>query len=152
MAIINRDLDPSEQLRTLGCEVITTAVGASAGNSYHVAQAPYPCTLKAVSIAAQSISGAPVVSLDVKRWTAAGVTTIPFVGSTLAVLAYGASAAYTLIPLSSSVTMTELQAGDVVVLNQNFSGGGVAIGGAAVTVGVSALQDYKTFFGVGAPV
>ncbi len=145
MAIANRDLGSSEQKHAFGT-ALSTAVAASAGISYHVAQVPYPCTLKSVSVAAASISGAPQVAIDIKRWTAGGVTTIPYVSSTLAVLAYGASAAYQL-PVLNGSTLVNLQAGDVIVLNQLFSGGNVAIGGAVVTAVVQAVQDIKTWFG-----
>lgn len=145
MAIVNRDLDASQQKEAFAA-VLSTAVAASAGISYNAVQVPYPCTLKAVSIAAGSISGAPQIAIDVKRWTSGGVTTIPYVSSTLAVLAYGASAAYQTVTLNGS-TLVNLQAGDVIVVNQLFSGGNVAVGGAVVTAVVQAVQDIKQFFG-----
>jgi len=152
MAIINRDQDISEQIVDFNA-VISTAVGASAGAGFHVLQMPWPGTLQGVAIAANSVSGAPVVSVDIKRFTATGVTTIAFVGSTLAVLAFGLSAPYTMIPLAGGVsaagsTLRQLQAGDVVVVNQLFSGGNVAISNAVVTVCVNAVQDIKKHFNI----
>lgn len=144
MAIVNRDLGSSEQTHMLG-EIVSTAVAASAGISYQVCQVPYPCTLKSVAVAAQTISGAPVMALDLKRWTSGGVTTIPYISTTLAVLAYGASAAYQTFSLVT--TAYALQAGDVLVLNQQFSGGNVATSNSVITTVVQATQDIKTFFG-----
>lgn len=129
--------------------VISTSVGASAGLGFHVAQLPYPATLMGVAVAAASISGAPQVSVSIKRWTAGGVTTIPYAGSTLAVLAFGASAPYQMVPMATAgSTLLNLQAGDVVTLVQEFSGGSVAIGGAVVNVVVKAIQDIKRHFSI----
>lgn len=148
MAIINRDLDPSLQVVNSSV-LVSTSVGASAALGFQIAQLAAPGTLKGVAVAASSISGAPVVSLSVKRWTATGVTTILYVGSTLAVLAYGASAAQQMVPLAAAgSTLLNLQAGDVLVLTQEFSGGNVAIGGAIVTSCVQALQDITQHFNI----
>lgn len=148
MAIVNRDLDVSQQIQEFGA-VLNTTVGASAALNFFVAQMPFPATLKGVAVAANSISGAPQVSVSIQRWTAGGATVIPYVGSTLAVLAHGASAAYQMVTLATAgSTLLDLQAGDVVVLKQEFSGGNVAIGNAVVTVAVKALQDIKQHFNI----
>ena len=146
MAIVNRDLDGSEQIRNLAA-VVSTSVAASAAQSFFVAQAPYPALLKTITVAPNTISGSPVVSASVKRFTSAGATTIP-VGSTLTLTAHGLSAAYQNVPLIySGASTVQLLAGDVIVLNQEFSGGNVAAGNAVVSVGVKALQDIKEEFG-----
>ncbi len=148
MAIVNRDLDVSEQIVDFS-NVISTSVGASAASNFFVLQMPWPATLKGVAVAAASISGAPQVSVSITRWTAGGATVIPYAGSTLAVLAYGASAAYQMIPMATAgSTLLNLQAGDVVTLKQEFSGGNVAIANAVVTVCVQALQDIKKHFNI----
>ena len=148
MAIVNRDLDFSEQMKSISA-VLSTAVGASAGQSFFVAQVPWPCALRGLAVAAASVSGAPICSLDIKRFTAACVTTISNVGTSLAVVAHGLSAPYQMMSIAAaSSTLVQLQAGDVLVLNQNFSGGNVAVGGAAVTACVQALQDIKQFFNI----
>lgn len=146
MAIVNRDLDRTEQ-RVVLSTIVSTSVGASAGSAFHVAQAPFPCVLESVAVAANSVSGAPQVAVDIKRWSGAGVTTIPFVSTTLAITAHGISTAYQSVSLQSvGSTLTQLQAGDVVVLNQLFSGGNVAIGNAVVNVTIRALQDIKQHY------
>lgn len=148
MAIVNRDLGQTEQMRSLA-SVISTSVAASAGSSFHVAQVPYPCTLQALSVAANSVSGTPVVSLDIKRWSGAGVTTITNVGQSLTVTAHGISTAYQSMSMAANgSTLLSLQAGDVLVLNQNFSGGNAGVGNAVVTAVVQATQDFKQMFGL----
>lgn len=148
MALVNRDKDVSEQLMPFSA-VLNTSVGASAALLFPVAQMPFPCQLMGVAVAAASISGTPQVSLSIKRYTATGVTTIPYVGSTLAVLAIGASAPYQMIPLAAaSSTLVQLQAGDVVNLVEEFAGGNNGLGNAVVTVVARPLQDIKKFFNI----
>lgn len=148
MAIVNRDKNVTEQMETFS-GIITTTVAASAGISFHTVQAPYPCTLKAVAVAANSVSGAPVIGIDIKRWSGAGVTTISYVGSTLTVTAHGISTAYQSVSLAASgSTLLSLQSGDVVVVNQLFSGGNVSAANMVVSVVLQATQDIKEHFGV----
>lgn len=148
MAIVNRDLDISEQTRVLSA-VVSTSVGASAASNFFVAQLPYPATLKGVAVAANSVSGTPQVSVSIQRFTAAGATVIAYAGSTLAVVAHGTSVAYQTVTMATAgSTLLNLQAGDVVILKQEFSGGNVAISNAVVTVSVTALQDVKKFFDI----
>lgn len=148
MAIINRDLGSSQQMRDFQ-NVITTTVGASAGAGFHAVQCPFPCTLKAVAVAANSVSGAPVIAIDIKRWSGAGVTTIAYAGSTLTVTAHGISTAYQSVSLAAAgSTLLSLQAGDVIVVNQLFSGGNVSAANMVVTAVLQATQDIVEHFGV----
>ena len=145
MAIVNRDLDPSQQLDVLA-SVQTLTVGASAASSFQVAQIPSAGTLKGFAVAASSISGTPSISVAVKRWSGAGVTTITYVGSTLAVTAHGISTAYS--SQMVGVTAFPLQAGDVIVAVAEFAGGNVAVGNAVLSVVWRATQDIKSTFGL----
>lgn len=145
MAIVNRDLDASQQLITLS-SVHNLSVGASAASTFHVAQIAAPGTLRGVVLAANSVSGTPSVSISVKRWSGAGVTTISYVGSTLAVTATGISTAYS--SQMVGVTAFALQAGDVVVAVAEFAGGNVAAAGTVISVVMKATQDIKSSFGL----
>lgn len=145
MAIVNRDLESSEQLMVLE-SVQTLTVGASAASSFHVAQIPSPGTLRGFAVAANSVSGTPSVSVSIKRWSGAGVTTITYVGSTLAITAHGISTAYS--SQMVGVTAFALQAGDVVVAVAEFAGGNVAVGNAVLSVIMKATQDIKQSFGL----
>lgn len=147
MAVINANLDVSEQDRVLQ-RAISTSVGASAGSSFQGVQVPYPCTLKVVAAAANTVSGSPVVSVDVKRWSGAGVTTVLNLGSSLLLTAHGISTAYQTMSLAAGgSTLLQLQAGDVLVVNQNFSGGNVGSFETIFTFIVQATQDIKNFYG-----
>lgn len=148
MAVANRELDRTEQMRSLS-SLVSLSVGASAGSSFHTVQVPYPCTLMAYSVAANGVSGAPVASLDVKRWSGAGVTTVLNLGQSLTIVAHGISAAYQSMSLAAAgSTLLSLQAGDVLVLNMNFSGGNVAASNTVVTAVVQATQDFKQMYGL----
>lgn len=143
MAIVNRDLSPSQQMAQFNVTANLT-VGASAGSDHCVALLPFPGTLKQIAIAAASISGAPSVSAGVRRFTSAGSTTIAFVGATIAPVAYGISGYATQV---LSVTSFALQAGDAVVITAAFAGGNVSANSTAVSVIVQATQDIKSYFG-----
>lgn len=148
MAIVNRDKDITEKMENFS-SVQNLTVAASAGQSFFVAQAPYPGILKAVSFAAQSVSGAPQVAIDIKRWSGAGVTTISYASTTMVVTATGISTAYQSISLSApGVTLVQLQAGDVIVANALFSGGNVAAANCVITAVIQAAQDMKEHFGI----
>lgn len=147
MAVVNRDLNPSEQMIDLSA-VVTTTVAASAGQTFQAIQVPWPCILQRVALAPNTISGAPTVAIDIKRFTAAGLTQIAYVSTTLAVTAFGLSAAYQSISLAGpGTTLAQLQAGDVICVNQLFSGGNVAAGNMVVTAVLQATQDIKQHFG-----
>lgn len=143
MGLVNRDKDASEQLMTISA-VQNLAVAASAGIQYHVGQASCPGTLRGVFVAAQSVSGAPQFSLAVKRWSGAGVTTITYVSTTLALVNHGISAAYQ----SAGVTAFAIQAGDVFVAQSEFAGGNVAAAGSVISVVMKATQDIEEHFGL----
>lgn len=145
MAIVNRDLDSSQQLEVYQA-VHNLSVGASAASSFHVTQIPVAGTLRGFAVAANSISGAPVLSVSVKRWSGAGVTTIAYVSTTLAITATGISTAYS--SQMVGVTAFALQAGDVVVAVAEFAGGNVAATSTVLSVIMKATQDIKSTFGL----
>ncbi len=148
MAIVNRDKNITEQMETFSA-VVTTTVAASAGQTFHVIQAPYPGLLKSIDFAANSISGTPLVTAEIKRWSGAGVTSIVGIGGTLTVTPHGISTAYQSMSLAApGSTLLSLQAGDVIVVNQQFSGGNVSAANMVVSVIIAATQDYKEHFGV----
>ena len=148
MAIVNRDKDVSEKMECFS-SVQNITVGASAGAAFFVAQAPYPGTLRAVSFAAQSVSGAPQVAIDIVRFVGTGVTTVPYLSTTLALTATGITTAYMSISLAGpGSTLVQLQAGDVIKVNALFSGGNVAAANCVVTAVIQATQDIKEHFGL----
>lgn len=149
MGLCNRDKDVSEQLSTVGAN-LNTAVAASAGISYDVATIAFPCELRYINVAAESISGAPLVNFQVKRFlTGAGVTTLgTLIGATTSIPAFGTSGAFSVSLLAQGNTLLQLQTGDKIVMNQLFSGGNVGSNRCAVNIVVKALQDIKEHFGL----
>ena len=146
MAIVNRDLDPSEQIHTLDSSAVL-AVAASAGVDYPIAIVPYPSTLKAVSVAAFGLSGSPFVQLAISRNAAAGATIIVTgVAASLAIQSAGTSGPQAMVLATAGSTLLALQSGDVLMLRQLFSGGNVA-SIVAVTAVVQATQDIKKSLG-----
>lgn len=144
MAIVNRDYDASEQLNVLASGPIATASGLS----YNAVQVPFPGTLRGLALTAQSISGAPSITVDLIRWTGAGVTTIINVGGSLAVVPAGISASYQLAPIAAGgSTMLNLQAGDVLVVHQ-ATAANVGAAGVILSAVVKATQDIKACFGL----
>lgn len=148
MALVNRDKNVTEQMENFATAIVTT-VAASAGQTFHVVQAPYPGLLKGIAFAANSMSGTPLVTAEIKRWSGTGVTSILGVGGTLTLTAHGISTAYQSMSLAApGSTLLSLQAGDVIVINQQFSGGNVSSGNMVVSVTLQATQDYKEHFGI----
>lgn len=147
MAIVNRDLDASEQKQDYHSK-FTTAVAASAGQTYIAFKAAYPCTIKNVSLAADGVSGAPSVVLALQRFiVGSGSTLIPGVGATTAVLAFGTSGAVGVSLAANGSTLLNMQTNDCLIVNQLFSGGNVSLSGLEVTAVVQATQDIKQYFG-----
>lgn len=143
MAIVNRDLSPSQQMAVFS-PTVNLSVGASAGSDHMVALMPFPGTLTKIALAAASISGSPSVSAGVRRFTATGSTTIAFVGATIAPVAYGISGYATQV---LSVTSFALQTGDCVLITTAFGAGNVSAGSCQVSVVVQASQDIRSYFG-----
>lgn len=151
MAIVNRDLDPSQQRQTYQALLDRTPSsisagianpGLSTGNTFLVCNIPFPSQLMAASEACYGTSGSPVHSLWIYRF-AAGFTSIA-IGQTMAITAFGTSGiqGFSLF----AATTFQLLAGDQLVLYTQASNAAVA--NAMVTVVVKALQDIKTDFGV----
>jgi len=123
------------------------AVAASAGVDYPMMIVPYTATLKAVSVAALGVSGAPFAQLAISRNTAGGATIIVTgVASSLAIQSAGTSGAQAMSLAAPGSTLLNLQAGDVLVMRQLFSGGNVA-SIVAVTAVVQATQDIRKSLG-----
>src|SRR5689334_11737827 len=113
MAIVNRDLDPSEQKveyqLQLSGGLTTIATGATAW----IALMPYPGVIQSMRAAGAGLSGAPLVNLQVLRF-AAGATTIAVSISGLVVAEFGTSGilGYSGLAAAGS-TLLNVQAGDV---------------------------------------
>lgn len=138
MAIVNRDLDGTQQVETLVGQVS----GTVSGNTYCMATIPYPAQVIAASECAMGLSGAPNHSLWIQRFIAgSGVTSIA-IGASMAAVAFGTSGGQSFTLISAFTNL--LQTGDLVLLS--VDGANTAAKHVSVTLVVQALQDIKTSF------
>lgn len=153
MAIVNRDLDPSQQRSGVGINVVLTgpsfsgvsagitAPGVATGLTFPLCSISNQSQLMAAANSSYGVSGSPVHSLWIYRF-AGGFTSIA-VGQTLAITAYGTSGVqgWSLFGASNL-----LQSGDQLVLYTQGSGAATAT--TCVNLVVRQLQDIVTNFGV----
>lgn len=121
MAIVNRDLDPSQQK-----DVINFRSGAAVatGASVNVAVIPYPCVLQSLDAYATGVSNAMQVAVNVQRWTAAGVTAIALGVSNLVLVNFASSGILGFSGLAApGSTLLALQTGDVLNLVTSVANG-----------------------------
>lgn len=143
MAIVNRDLDASEQRRSLTQNYGAVATGATV----HVAFVPTAGTLEAVKVAVAGLSGSPTYDLRVLRFIAgAGVTSIAGAATTLTGVAVGTSGVQSMVLAASGSSFLNLMAGDVLTLTAGAANTNVLQLSCGVVV--KAIQDIKTQFGV----
>lgn len=151
MAIVNRDLDSSQQQNVLsrtidrslsaGASANIVTPGVQTGITYVVANVPYPSQLSAGAVGSYGVSGSLVLSLWLYRF-AGGFTSI-VLGQTLAVTAYGTSGMQGLSIIGGSSYL--LQQGDQLAVYAQ--GSGAAADQATVSVVIKALQDIRSSFG-----
>ena len=141
MAIVNRDLDVSEQKL-----VLNTAMGlAATGLTLGVAVIPYQATLRNIQVAANGLSGAPTWTFFVYRFiTGTGYTAIAAAGA-LTVANFGLSGIQGVSLVASGSSLLQLLANDVVGVST--TGANTAAGSATVSVAIQALQDVKAVYG-----
>lgn len=139
MAIVNRDLDPSQQQVVLGAQVSNTATGAT----YCLGIVPFPAQFMAAQQVAVGLSGAPNHSIWIQRFVVgAGVTSIN-IGASLVSQVFGTSGAQAFTAPGSATFL--LQAGDALLLATAAANTGAAQ--VNVTMVLKALQDIRTHFG-----
>lgn len=150
MAIVNRDLDSSQQRVVYQAIVNGTPSGISAGivnpgvataQTFPLVNITAPGQLVAASEAVYGLSGAPVHSLWIYRF-AGGFTSIA-VGQTQAATAFGTSGVQGFSLFGASWL---LLAGDQLVLYTQAAN--TAVAQANVTIVVKNLQDIRTDFNV----
>lgn len=121
MAIVNRDLDASQQKDVIK---FRSAGAVATGASLNVAVIPYPCALQSVASYATGVSNAMQVAINVQRWTSAGVTVIALGVSNLVLQNYSTSGILGFSGLAvPGSTLLSLQQGDVLNLVTSVSNG-----------------------------
>lgn len=144
MAIVNRDLDPSEQNYVVSAVLDDQATGVSAW----VGLVKSPGQIREWVYAAKGVSGTPVYTLAIARWTSGGITNIALGTSAAVAAAYGTSGGVVIGgTLASSSTLGAVQAGDLLVVNTG--GSNAAVTDLLVDVVVKATQDIKKSHDVG---
>lgn len=143
MAITNRSLDPSEQIRSLPFSYGLVATGST----LQACVVPFASTLRAVRVAAVGLSGAPTIDMRVWRFIpGAGATAIAGGATTLAAQAVGTSGVQAMVLAAQGSTLLNLVAGDVITLTSGGANAAAAqLSGAVV---IQAVQDIRTTFGV----
>lgn len=144
MAIVNRDLDPSQQIVNFQANLVVGSTGYGIGLTQAVAIMPSAGQLVSAGVACQGLSGAPNLSLWLNRFVVGTGFTSICIGASLVAQSLGTSGGQT-FNVGAGVTWP-LQAGDVVTLCMD--GSNVAARSVSINLAVKALQDIKSQFGV----
>ena len=152
MAIVNRDLDPTQQRYVfttlpipIGISVLANATSISQIQT--IAIAPCGSQLLQVATSAFGLSGTPSVGIQVQRFVVGkGLTTIALNGSSLLTIsAYSTSGVQVHTLPAAGNTLVLLQSGDHVQLITSTANTSAAYGVEAV---LQILQDVKSDYGV----
>jgi hypothetical protein len=138
MAVINRDMDVSQQKDVVSVALKATVTGAT----YSLVTVPYPCKLVGAKQSVIGLSGAPNHSIWMLRWTASGTTSI-IQGASMATVAFGTSGGQSFNVAGGASYV--LQEGDQLALLT--AGSNTASLDCNVTLVLQKLQDYVTYFG-----
>lgn len=138
MAIVNRDLDSSQQPVLVNKEIGAIATGVTS----LIALIPNSCQVVAAGLKAYGLSGSPQYSLNLLRTFAAGPTLIGLGATVTASLGLSSVVQGFSITLGATVFA---EAGDVLMLNSG--GSNTAATGVSVTAVLKPLQEVKTYFG-----
>lgn len=145
MAIVNRDLDASQQKEVIS---YATAPGSviSTGTTLAMWVAPFPCQIQSARVGTLGVSGAPQARFSVQRM-AAGLTIVA-VGSTSLITNLGISGilGHSGV-MSAGTTLLQLQAGDVLSL-ETAGGSATAAIGIVAQIVVKKLQDIVSHNGI----
>lgn len=141
MAIVNRDLDVSEQ------RVVYEACYGTVGTGLTLAlfNAPWPCEVQLVKVAAIGLSGTPTGALTIHKFIAgAGVSVLTGGWTTLTLSAIGTSGVQSFTQVSSGNSLIQMGQGDV--LCWTSAGSGAAVAALNVSAVVKCLVDIKNQF------
>ena len=140
MAIVNRDLDASQQRDTVNCQLGAVATGLTL--SLYVASSAVE--VQAVRVSALGLSGAPTGRCFIQRFLSTGGTGIAGGWTALTVAAVGTSGIQTMVSAAAGSTNIQLAQGDVLMYTSG--GSNAALADATVAVVVKNLVDIKNQF------
>jgi hypothetical protein len=139
--IVNRDLDSSEQKKTLPAQVRGTVTGTS----HVLAIVPFASQCLGAFEAAVGLSGSPTHRIDVLRFIAGtGVTVITGLFNVTPVTAVGTSGVFGMSLIGGSSFL--LQANDVLFLTPG--GTNAAVVSTNIDIVIQGLQDIKQTHGL----
>lgn len=142
MAIVNRDLDPSQRRQVISIKRMATTL---TGGTYIVGFVPSACEVKAIRLAALGLSSVPV--FEVEAYTFSGGVTINSAVSTgTSVGLWATSGMISLTLGTAGSTQVQLAAGTALVLT--VTGANSAAAEVVGEIVVENLQDIVTAFGV----
>lgn len=142
MAIVNRSLDSSEQIKVFNCSTGAVATGAT----FFAIGVPYPCVIKAAQMWAVGLSGSPTWTLKVHRFIVgtgltafaiSGANALPAMG-TSGVMQSGVSL------LASGNTLLNLVKDDLLFISSAGTDAAVAAG--CLSVALQPIQDIKKHY------
>lgn len=140
--IINRELDPSEQRKTLNGNFDEVVTGAT----LTVGMVPFASVLEAWKVSAMvSISGTPVLTPYVFRFIAGSGLTAIAAGGALTVTEFGTSGVLGVSTYAGS-SLLPLLAGDVCALVSSGANAGIYMVTSSIVI--RPTQDYKATFGL----
>jgi hypothetical protein len=147
MAIVNRDLDPSQQKHVFDW-VGTTQINT--GFTSWIAVIPFPCVVQSMASVSVGVSAAMQVALQAQRF-AAGNTVIGLGISNMILTSFGTSGAvgypigYSGLAAAGS-TLLQLQTGDILMFQTSVANS--AASQLALSVTVKKTQDIVQNLGV----
>ena len=152
MAIVNRDLDPTQQRYVFsnaglfynGTSAVLNTVGSS--QIINVGIAPCASQLLQVATSAFGLSGSPIIGVQVQRFVVgSGLTTIAWSTSLLTVTAFSTSGIQTQLLPASGASGFGLLKGDAI---QMITSGANTSAVYMVEAVLQILQDVKSDYGV----
>lgn len=143
MAIVNRDLDASEQRSVLN---FRSTAQINTGATHLVALMPYAGSIQSARAVGLGLSGAPIVNFQIQRF-AGGNTVIACGISGLVLNAFGTSGVLGYSGLAAQgSTLLNFQAGDMLLME--FSGANTAALTVVAEIVVKKTQDIVSMNGV----
>lgn len=142
MAIVNRDLDVSEQREVFQAQLAPVSL---TGGTYMIALVPSQIEVQAIEISADGLSNVPVFEVEAHKF-AGGITINSSICTGTSVGAFGLSGPVSLALGTAGSTQVQVDAGSALVLS--VTGANSAAAKCVVTVVGKRLQDIVTHFGV----
>jgi len=138
MAIVNRDLDASQQNYVV--DVVANGV-LGTGASVVACIVPSPGQLLEFKVTGAGLSGTPTYNVEIQRWTSAGLTVINPGSAITLPIAFGVSGPALGATYAANSSLAALQAGDL--LSIKTGGANTAVLNLAAAFVIKATQDIK---------